>query len=107
MDSGAQPSWHEVLADCEAAADEAERILASRTQFDPDQFVAKTTFDLWQLNLPPLPLELHARAEAVHARQLRVQADLAAAMISVQQQILMSAAEMPDRHKPMYLDCSA
>jgi hypothetical protein len=101
------PSWDEVLAECEATADEAERLLRSRGALDVEAFASRSAFDLWQLSLPPLPAELTDRARAVHSRQQRIQAELIEAMTGVHQQIVMSSSTSDDRPAAQFLDLSA
>jgi hypothetical protein len=101
------PTWEQVLAECEAAAADAEELLQAKAEFDPAQFATPSAVDLWQLSLPPLPVELHERAHAVHERQLRLQRELVSAMLVVDQHVQLASdgAQLPQR--PVYLDRSA
>lgn len=108
MPSGARPSWEQVLAECEAAAADAENLLRNKPGFDPAVVAERAAYDLWQLNLPPLPAELHDRARAVHERQLQLQAKLLAAMTILEHQVqLASDGSGHTTPEPIYLDRSA
>jgi hypothetical protein len=101
------PTWDEVLAECEAAAEAAEQLLASRFELGSRQPLALAELDLRQLNLPALPLELRDRAHAIHRRQLRLQEELLTAMGSVQREILMNSPDSALRQPSVFLDLSA
>ncbi|HEY2042597.1 MAG TPA: hypothetical protein VGH11_07975 [Jatrophihabitans sp.] len=107
MSLGDRPSWEQVLAECEAAAAEAEELLQARNGFDFERFAAQRAVDLRQLNLPPLPAELRDRAKSVHERQLQLQTELVTAMTSVSNQLRLSSDGGPSDQHPMYLDRSA
>jgi hypothetical protein len=107
----ARPSltWEAALAQCEATLAEAETLLHARPELpiDPATAIARSGIDLWQSNLPPLPAELLARARAVHNRQLRLQAELAAAMTVIDHHRQLSSDGVQTRPTAQYLDCSA
>lgn len=110
--SGDQPGWADVLARCEASATEAEATLRAGVMPDPARFAALAVYDLWQLSLPPLPAELRDRASNVLQRQLRLQDQLAAAMLGLAQQInlaeqILRSGTDPAAAAPRYLDRSA
>jgi hypothetical protein len=96
-------SWHDVLADCEAAAEHAETLLRERAghDFDPRQL---GWIDFSQLSLPPLPDELLERAHAVHQRNKRLQAELADAMSGLQGRPLLAAGGARPGPRALYLD---
>lgn len=79
---------------------------------DPARFAALAEYDLWQLSLPPLPAELRDRASNVLRHQLRLQDELAAAMLGLAQQIslaeqILQSGTGPAGAAPRYLDRSA
>jgi hypothetical protein len=107
MSAQLQPSWEDVLANCEATADAAQALLDSRNGIDLERFAELAAVDLWQLSLPPLPQDLIERARSVHARQLKLQADLILAMGQVHRQILVTESAEPFDAVAHFLDRSA
>jgi hypothetical protein len=101
------PRWEEVLAECEATAAAAERLLDHRAGLTADELWPPAALDLWQLGLPPLPAALRERALAVHRRQQQLQAELSAELTSLACQIQMSSASEPASGPPRFLDRSA
>lgn len=101
------PTWEQVLADCEAAAAAAEALLAGVPESDPEVVAARAEYDLWQLNLPPLPTELLDRAHAVHQRQQRLEAALRSAMMVIDQHRHLSSDGAESRPGAMYLNLTA
>ncbi len=55
------------------------------------------TCDPWQLNLPPLPAQLHEQAAAIHERQLELVARLQDAMNAIRLQQSVLDAPAPPR----------
>jgi hypothetical protein len=104
MSASDAPTWESVLAQCEATASQAEELLRSRSRFDAERFAALTAVDLWQLDLGPLPSDLHDRARAVHRRQLSLQTELISAMTGIQHQIEMTSSSAQARQGSQFLD---
>jgi hypothetical protein len=78
------PTWDEVLSSFEQGAEHAAALVAG----DPSVPPAVAAYDVWALPLSDLPADLHARARAVHERQLRLIDQLQASMLALQQQQL-------------------
>jgi hypothetical protein len=87
------PTWEEVLASFEATAEAAEQLLEpSATVVD---VAGPVEYDPWQLALPPLPVELHARARALQARhdELAARLQRASSALRRQEQFTRATAE--------------
>jgi hypothetical protein len=100
--TGGTPTWEQVLAAFEASAAHAQSLAAGDVQSVPPT-VLVAGYDIWQLQLPPIPDELRARAESIHQRQLAAAAQLQAAMRSLQQQQALVDAQ-PQARRALYLD---
>jgi len=97
---GATPTWHEVLSSFESNADHAEALVSgAATAVAP----AVATYDVWTLPLSELPPDLHARARAMHRRQLQLMDRLQTSMLELQQQQLAATAASEPRAS-IYLD---
>ena len=101
--------WEQALASWEDSAARAEELLAGRGSVDPEEVAASLNPGLGLPRLGPLPAALRERARNLHARQLRVQEELATAMTTVRGQLrTMSVAAAsvggPAPVTPRYLD---
>jgi hypothetical protein len=103
------PSWGEVLASFEAAADAAEALLRPDPSLT-DEATHQVEYDPWQLALPPLPVKLLERAKAIHARQQALMARLQRSSLALHQQEVYtrSAGRCADpvngQHRPIFVD---
>ncbi len=102
-----QPSWEDVLAQCEASAAHAQALLDNRPGLDPETIGQLMSLDLWKLSLSDLPPELLDRARAVHSRSLELQHRLVEGMRSIETQLELLAATETRSSTPRYLDLTA
>ena len=117
----ASPTWEEVLASFEQAADEAEALITPEITPEitpsgapgvapgpnaPSPPVVAPAYDPWQLAMPPLPERLFARAKAVHARQTRLAGELETSMYVLRQhERIAGVGDEPPR--AVYVDRTA
>jgi hypothetical protein len=93
-------SWEEVLAGFQVSTEHAEKLIAH----DPDAGRADAVaYDIWSMNLPPIPPELRERAELIHRRQQTLADELRASLRTVAQQLILSDSGLEPR-RPAFVD---